>query len=133
MSRLVPLASREEKVSRACLVHQAPRERREPGAMTVSESLRMPRFSVQKARRERRGRQEPRDPWDPRAPQARRARKERGETEASRALRESQAEMAGRERSVSWGPKDRRETLALSGLRGWRESLGRLADLGPPG
>lgn len=131
MSQLVPLASREGKVSGACLAHQASRERREPGAMTVSESLRMPRFSVQKARRERRGSQEPWDPQDPRAPQARRAKKERRETEASRALWESQAETAGQERSVSWGPKDRRETLALLGLRGWQESPGHLADLGP--
>lgn len=117
MSQLVPLASREEKVSRARLAHQAPRERREPGAVTVSESLRMPHFSVQKARRERRGSQEPWDPQDSQAPQARRAKKERREMEASRALWESQAEMAGQERSVSWDPKDRRETLALLGLR----------------
>lgn len=49
MSQLVSLASRQGKVSRVCLAHQAPRERREPGAMTVSESPRMPHFSVQKA------------------------------------------------------------------------------------
>lgn len=53
--------------------------------------------------------------------------------EASRARRESQAEMAGQVRSASWGPKGRRETLALSGLRGWQESLGPLASLGPLG
>lgn len=101
MSQLVSLASREGKVSRACLAHWAPRERREPGAMTVSESPRMPHFSVQKARRERRGSQEAWDLQDSQAPQARRARKARRETEASRAPSESQAEMAGQERSAS--------------------------------
>lgn len=101
MSQLVPLASREGKVSRACLAHQAPRERREPGVMIVSKSPRMPRFSVQKAQRARRGSQEPWDPQDYRALQARRVRKARGETEASKALWESQAEMAGQERSAS--------------------------------
>lgn len=49
MSQLVPLAPREGKGNGACLAHLAPRERREPGAMTVSESLQMPHFSVQKA------------------------------------------------------------------------------------
>lgn len=99
--------------------------------MTVSESLRMPHFSVQKARREKKGSQEPWDPQDSQAPQARRARKERRVTEASRAQWENQAETAGQERSVSWGPKDRRETLALLGLRGWQESPGHLVDLAP--
>lgn len=81
MSQLAPLVPREGKVSGACLVHQDSRARREPGAMTVLESLRMPRFSVQKARRERRGSREPWDPQDSPAPQARRARKARRETE----------------------------------------------------
>lgn len=81
-SQLVPLAPREGKVSGACLVHQDPRERREPGAVTVLDSPWMPRFSVQKARRERRGSWEPWDPQDSPAPQARRARKARRETEA---------------------------------------------------
>lgn len=49
MSQLVPLASREGKGNRACLACLAPRERREPGAVTVSESPQMPHFSVQKA------------------------------------------------------------------------------------
>lgn len=133
MSQLVPLDPREGKVSGACLVHQDPRERREPGAMTVSEYPRMPHFSVQKARRERRGRQEPWDPQDTQAPQARRARKARRETKASRACRGSQAEMAGQGRSASWGPKGRRETLALLGLRGWQGNLDPPASLGPLG
>lgn len=49
--------------------------------------------------------------------------------EASRDCRESQGEMVGQERSVSLGPKGRKETLALLGLRDWQESLGLPASL----
>lgn len=47
--------------------------------------------------------------------------------EASKDCRESRGEMVGQERSVSLGPKGRKETLALLGLRDWQESLGPLA------
>lgn len=101
--------------------------------MTAFESPRMPHFSVQKAQRERRGSQELWDPQDSQAQQARRARKARRATEASRVCRESQAGTAGQEKSVSLGPKGRRETLALLGLRGWQESPDPLASLDPLG
>lgn len=130
MSLLGPPAPREGKVSRARQAHQAPRERKEHGAMTVFESPQMPRFSVQKAQKERRAQQELWDPQDPQDQQARRVRKERRGTEASRACLENRAETADRERSVSLGPKGRRETLALWGLRGWQESPGPPASLG---
>lgn len=133
MSHLVPLVLREGKVNEACLAQQAPRERREHGAMTVFESPQMPHFSVQKAQKERRGSQEPWDPQDSQAQQARRARKARRATEALRDCRESRVEMAGLGRFVLLGPKDRKETLALLAPRGWQENLGPLAFLGPPG
>lgn len=97
--------------------------------MTVFASPQMPHFSVQKVQKERRGNQETWDPQDSRAQQARRARKGRRVMEASKDCRESQGETVGQERSVSLGPKGRKETLALLGLRDWRESLGPLASL----
>lgn len=98
--------------------------------MTVFESPQMPHFSVQKARKERRGSQGTRDPQDSQAQQARRARKARRVMEASKDCQESQAEMVDQERSVSLGPKGRKVTLALLGLRDWQESLGPLASRG---
>lgn len=120
-------------MNEACLVHQASKERREHGAMTVFESPRMLHFSVQKVQKERRGSQEAWDPQDSLAQQARRARKARRVTEASRACREGQAEMAGLERSVLLGPRGRRETLALLGLKVWQESPDPQVFLGPLG
>lgn len=130
MSHLVPLVPREGKANKACLDHQAPRERREHGAMTVFESPQMPHFSVQKARKERRENQETWDPQDSQAQRARRARKARRVMEASKDCQESQAEMVGQEKSVSLGPKGRKETPALLGPRDWQENLGPLASLG---
>lgn len=95
--------------------------------MTVFESPQMPHLSVQKGQKERRENQETWDPQDSRAQQARRARKGRRAMEASKDCRESQGETVGQERSVSLGPKGRKETLALLGLRDWQESLGPLA------
>lgn len=90
----------------------------------MSESPQTPHFSVPKARKEKRENRETWDPQDSQAQQARRARKARRVTEASRDCQESQAEMVGQERSVSSGPKGRKVTLALLGLRDWQESLG---------
>lgn len=95
--------------------------------MTVFASPQMPHFSVQKAQKERRENQGTRDPQDSRDQQARRARKGRRAMEVSKDCQESQDEMVGQERSVSLGPKGRKETLALLGLRDWQESLGPLA------
>lgn len=95
--------------------------------MTVFASPQTPRFSAQKARKERRENGGTWDPQDPQDHQARRARKGRRVMEASKDCRESQDEMVGQERSVSLGPKGRKATLALLGLRDWRASLGLLA------